>query len=142
MRIIRNIKNMEIKQLNFINPVELNSPMCFVEGPLKLCFIAGHSSRTDVEKILTDDFRTQVQNALHNLKIALQSQSMTSENVVRTNLMIVNPNREKVKIWEEEAKKVWKNSQCPTSTLIPVNRLLFFNMLFEIDAIAVKNEYC
>ncbi|CAH0193879.1 RidA family protein [Chryseobacterium sp. Bi04] len=137
----------EKKQLNIVNPDKLFDPLPYsfshsisVDAPLKFCFIAGQSGGIGEQQILSNNFRIQVKNALQNLKVALNSQSMTMDNVVKANLLIVNYDQEKLKIWEEEAKKVWRNSQFPTSTLIPVSQLALPNMLFEIDAIAVQGK--
>ncbi|MGE8536469.1 MAG: RidA family protein [Chryseobacterium sp.] len=134
------------KQPQLINPAELFNPGPYgfshsisVKSPFQMCFISGQSGGTGENHLLADDFKIQVQNALKNLKIVLQSHSMTFDNVVKITLLIVDHNQEKLKIWAEEAKKVWKESFLPTSTLIPVNQLALPGMLFEIDAIAVKN---
>lgn len=134
------------KQPQLINPTELFNPGPYgfshsisVDSPFQMCFISGQSGGVGENHMLADDFRTQVQYALENIKIVLQSHSMTVENIVKITLLIVDHNHEKLEIWTEEAKKVWKESFLPTSTLIPVSQLALQEMLFEIDAIAVKN---
>ncbi|MBB6330622.1 enamine deaminase RidA (YjgF/YER057c/UK114 family) [Chryseobacterium sediminis] len=134
------------KKIQLINPTELFNPSPYgfshsisLESPSQICFISGQSGGVGENHLLVDDFKTQVQDALKNLKIVLQSHSMTFENVVKITLLIVDHNSEKLEIWAEEAKKVWSQSFLPTSTLIPVSQLALPEMLFEIDAIAVKN---
>lgn len=134
------------KQPQLINPAELFNPETYgfshsisVQSPFQMCFISGQSGGVGDNHVLADDFKTQVQDALKNLKIVLQSHSMTFENVVKITLLIVDYNHEKLKIWVEEAKKVWTPTFLPTSTLIPVGQLALPGMLFEIDAIAVKS---
>ncbi|MGX5686842.1 RidA family protein [Chryseobacterium cucumeris] len=133
------------KQPKLINPVELFDPSPYgfshsiaVKSPSTMCFISGQSGGVGGNHVLADDFKTQVQDALKNLQIVLQSHSMTFENIVKITLLIVDHNQEKLEIWAEEARKVWKSSFLPTSTLIPVNQLALPGMMFEIDAIAVK----
>lgn len=133
-------------QLQLINPTALFNPSPYgfshsisVENPSKICFISGQSGGVGKNHVLADDFKTQVQDALKNMEIILQSHSMTFDHIVKVTLLIVDHNQEKLEIWAEEAKKVWKNSFLPTSTLIPVSQLALPGMLFEIDAIAVKN---
>ena len=134
------------KQPKLINPAELFNPSPYgfshsisVESPSRMCFISGQSGGVGENHVLADDFKTQVQDALKNVQIVLQSHSMTFENIVKITLLIVDHNQEKLHIWADEAKKVWEHSLLPTSTLIPVNQLALPGMLFEIDAIAVKN---
>lgn len=134
------------KQLKLINPAELFNPSPYgfshsisVQSPSTICFISGQSGGVGESHALADDFKTQVQDALNNLEIVLQNHSMTFDNIVKITLLIVDHNQDKLEIWAEEAKKAWKNSYLPTSTLIPVNQLALPGMLFEIDAIAVKN---
>ncbi|WP_426478912.1 RidA family protein [Chryseobacterium sp. CBSDS_008] len=133
------------KQPKLVNPTELFNPGPYgfshsisVESPFRMCFISGQSGGAGSNHILAEDFKTQVQDALKNMEIVLQSHTMTFENIVKITLLIVDHNQDKLEIWAEEAKKVWKGSFLPTSTLIPVSQLALPGMLFEIDAIAVK----
>ncbi|PWN71906.1 RidA family protein [Chryseobacterium phosphatilyticum] len=128
-----------------INPKELFNPGPYgfshsisVESPFQMCFISGQSGGVGEHHVLAPDFQTQVKDALENLKIVLQSHSMTFDHVLKITLLIVDHNQEKLGIWAEEAKKVWKTTYLPASTLIPVSRLALPDMLFEIDAIAIK----
>lgn len=137
---------MENKQVKFLNPAELFDPSPYgfshsiaLESPLKICFISGQSGGVGTNHILSDDFRSQVQDALKNLKIVLQKNLMAFDNVVKITLLIVDHNHEKLEIWGDEAKKTWGQSYLPTSTLIPVSQLALPNMLFEIEAVAIKN---
>lgn len=134
------------KEPQLINPAALFNPSPYgfshsisVDSPFRICFISGQSGGVGENHVLAEDFKTQVQDALKNLKIVLQSHSMTIENIVKISLLIVDYNQEKLEIWAEEAKKVWKGPFLPTSTLIPVSQLALPGMLFEIDAIAVKS---
>ena len=133
------------KQPKLINPAELFNPAPYgfshsisVESPSRMWFISGQSGGVGENHLLSDDFKTQVQHALKNLQIVLQSHSMTFDNIVKITLLIVDHNQEKLEIWAEEARKVWKSTLLPTSTLIPVSQLALPGMLFEIDAIAVE----
>jgi len=133
------------KQPQLINPAELFNPTPYgfshsisVDSPFQMCFISGQSGGVGENHTLAPDFKTQVQDALKNLKIVLKSHSMTFDHVVKITLLIVDHNQERLEIWTEEAKKVWDTTDLPTSTLIPVGQLALPDMLFEIDAIAVK----
>ncbi|WP_126651206.1 RidA family protein [Chryseobacterium aureum] len=134
------------KQHYVINPSALFNPSPYgfshsiaVENPSRICFISGQSGGIGENHVLADDFKTQVQDALKNMEVILQSHSMTFDHIVKITLLIVEHNQEKLQIWTDEAKKVWKESFLPTSTLIPVSHLALPGMLFEIDAIAVKH---
>lgn len=133
------------EQIKFNNPPALFDPNPFgfshsvvVDSPLKICYISGQSGGTGKDHKLSNNFRTQVIDALNNLKIVLNQNSMSLNDVVKITLLITNHNQEKLEIWTEEAKKVWQNSNLPTSTLIPVNQLALPNMMFEIDAVAIQ----
>nr|WP_315033108.1 RidA family protein [uncultured Chryseobacterium sp.] len=137
------MENTNLPQL--INPAGLFNPSPYgfshsisVDSPFQMCFISGQSGGVGEHHTLANDFRTQVQNTLENLKIVLKSHSMAYDHIVKITLLIVDHNQEKLDIWAEEAGKVWKPSSLPTSTLIPVSQLALPSMLFEIDAIAVK----
>lgn len=131
--------------LQYKNPPALFDPTPFgfnhsvaVESPLKMCFISGQSGGVGTNHELSNDFRQQVIAALNNLKIVLNQNSMTLNDVVKITLLIADHNPERLAIWSEEAKKVWKSSNLPTSTLIPVSQLALPNMMFEIDAVAIQ----
>ncbi|MFZ4928972.1 RidA family protein [Chryseobacterium sp. Mn2064] len=133
-------------QHQIVNPKELFNPAPFgfshsisVQSPFQMCFISGQSGGVGENHHLADDFATQVQNALENMRIVLQSHAMTFDDVVKITLLIVDHTPEKLEIWASEAKKVWNSKSLPTSTLIPVSQLALPGMLFEIDAIAVKH---
>lgn len=134
-----------IKNSQFQNPSELFDPRPYgfnhsitIDSPLKICYVSGQSGGTGKDHILSSDFRTQVVDALNNLKIVLKQNSMQYTDVVKITLLIVDHNQEKLEIWTEEAKKVWQSSNLPTSTLIPVNQLALPSMMFEIDAVAIQ----
>lgn len=103
-------------------------------------FIAGQSGSEDRSGTLSNDFRRQVQFTLTNLKIALTSYGLTTENVIKFTILIVDHDAEKLKIYTEEVQKIWKNGNYPVSTLIPVPRLALDDMKIEIDAIAVLSK--
>ncbi|WP_442591758.1 RidA family protein [Pedobacter sp. AW31-3R] len=136
---------MKNKQLNFVNPAGLFDPTPYgfshsiaLKSPFDLCFIAGQSGGIGEGHVLSADFREQVQGALNNLRIILESHSLSVHNIVKITLLIVGHDQDKLKIWGEEAQKFWEGSSFPTSTLIPVNQLALPGMLFEIDVIAAK----
>ena len=102
----------------------------------KYVYISGQSGGEGLNHQLSEDFRTQVQSSLQNLKIVLAEYRLEPKDVLKITILIVDHNQEKLKIWTEEANKIWKNDQLPASTLIPVPRLALDNMLIEVDAVA------
>lgn len=99
-------------------------------------FISGQSGGQDLKHTLSNDFKTQVQHALLNLKTVLNDNNLIPEDVVKITVLIVDHNEDKLKIWTEGMKEIWKDQKYPASTLIPVPRLAIDNMLVEVDAIA------
>jgi len=127
------------------NPKGLFDPTPFAfshsttaSGKGNYVFISGQSGGEGLEHKLSKDFRTQVKTALQNLSIVLKASDLTTDNVLKITILIVDYDQEKLKIWTEEMHKVWKNYQFPASTLIPVPKLALDGMLIEVDAVAFK----
>ncbi|WP_207514553.1 RidA family protein [Longitalea luteola] len=128
----------------FHNPELLFNPspygfshVAVVPGGSQLVFIAGQGGEENKEGKLSADFRTQVKHSLNNIKIALQTQQLSMQAVVKVTTLVVDHNAEKLQIIIEEFKKIWPDKQFPVNTLIPVPRLALDNMLVEIDAVAI-----
>ncbi|MGI9649969.1 RidA family protein [Chryseobacterium arthrosphaerae] len=102
-------------------------------------FISGQSGGEGLEHQLSDDFRKQVKTALQNLATVLKSSDLTTDDVLKITILIVDHDQEKLKIWTEEMYKVWNNNKFPASILIPVPKLALDGMLIEVDAIAFKH---
>ncbi|MBF7090984.1 RidA family protein [Flavobacterium sp. ALJ2] len=133
------------KAQNFKNPESLFDPTPYgfshassvaVSG--ELVFISGQSGGLGKEHLLNESFREQTQVALKNIVTVLDNYNLKPENVMKITILIVDHSQEKLKIWNEEINKVWKNKPFPASTLIPVPRLAIDGMLIEVDAIAFK----
>jgi enamine deaminase RidA (YjgF/YER057c/UK114 family) len=129
----------------FKNPESLFDPAPYgfshaasVSAQGELVFISGQSGGLDKEHILSNSFREQTQVALKNIVTVLESYNLKPENVMKITILIVDHSQEKLKIWNEEISKVWKNKPFPASTLIPVPRLALDGMLIEVDAVAYK----
>lgn len=141
-----NVKHLNDKNRSPIlhkNPKKLFDPtpyaFCHSTGTTSkgsLIFISGQSGAEDLKHTLSGDFKTQAHYALINLKTVLDDHNLTPEDVLKITVLIVDHNEEKLKIWTEEMKEIWKNQKYPASTLIPVPRLALDTMLIEVDAIA------
>lgn len=134
------------KAQTFKNPESLFDPTPYgfshassVKTPGEFVYISGQSGGLGKEHILSTDFREQVQVALKNLTTVLESYKLKPENVMKITILIVDHSSEKLKIWEEEMRKTWKNKSFPASTLIPVPKLALDGMLIEVDATAFKS---
>jgi enamine deaminase RidA (YjgF/YER057c/UK114 family) len=133
------------KAQTFKNPEPLFDPTPYgfshassVKTPGELVFISGQSGGLGKEHTLSSNFREQTQTALKNIVTVLNSYKLKPENIMKITILIVDHNQEKLKIWNEEISKIWKNKPFPASTLIPVPRLAIDGMLIEVDATAFK----
>ncbi|MCD0471725.1 RidA family protein [Flavobacterium sp. JAS] len=134
-----------VKAQTFKNPASLFDPTPYgfshassVSTPGELVYISGQSGGSGKEHILSNSFREQTQTALQNIVTVLDSYNLKPENVIKITILIVDHSSEKLKIWNEEINKVWKNKPFPASTLIPVSKLAIDGMLIEVDATAFK----
>ncbi|WP_316632971.1 RidA family protein [uncultured Flavobacterium sp.] len=133
------------KAQTFKNPASLFDPTPYgfshassVSTPGELVYISGQSGGLGKDHTLSNDFRKQTQTALQNIVTVLDSYNLKPENVMKITILVVDHSAEKLKIWEEEISKVWKNKPFPASTLIPVSKLAIDGMLIEVDATAFK----
>jgi enamine deaminase RidA (YjgF/YER057c/UK114 family) len=133
------------KAQTFKNPESLFNPAPYgfshassVSTPGELVFISGQSGGLGKEHLLSNSFREQTQVALKNIITVLDSYNLKPENIMKITILIVDHSEEKLKIWNEEISKVWKNKPFPASTLIPVPKLALDGMLIEVDAVAYK----
>jgi enamine deaminase RidA (YjgF/YER057c/UK114 family) len=129
----------------FHNPEALFNPtpysfshVAVVPAGSQLVFVAGQGGEENKEGQLSPDFRTQVQHALKNIQLALQTQQLTMGSVVKVTTLVVDHDAEKLKIIIAEFEKMWPGKNFPVNTLIPVPKLALDNMLVEIDAVAIK----
>lgn len=133
------------KAQNFKNPESLFDPTPYgfshassVSATGELIYISGQSGGLGKEHLLSNSFREQTQVALQNIVTVLDSYNLKPQNVIKITILIVDHSQEKLKIWNEEINKVWKNKPFPASTLIPVPKLAIDGMLIEVDAVAYK----
>ncbi|KIC03033.1 endoribonuclease L-PSP [Flavobacterium sp. JRM] len=133
------------KAQTFKNPESLFNPAPYgfshassVSTPGELVFVSGQSGGLGKEHLLSNSFREQTQVALKNIITVLDSYNLKPENIMKITILIVDHSEEKLKIWNEEISKVWKNKPFPASTLIPVPKLALDGMQIEVDAVAFK----
>lgn len=133
------------KAQTFKNPESLFDPTPYgfshassVSVPGELVYISGQSGGSGKNHTLKNDFREQTQVALKNIVTVLDSYKLKPENIMKITILIVDHSPEKLTIWNEEIRKVWKDKPFPASTLIPVPKLAIEGMLIEVDATAFK----
>lgn len=131
--------------IHYENPKEIFDPTPFAfshsttnSNKGSYVFISGQSGGEGLDHRLSKDFRTQVRVALQNLNTVLKASDLTHDDVLKITILIVDHDQEKLQIWSEEMRKVWKDNVFPASTLIPVPKLAIDGMLIEVDAIAFK----
>ena len=131
-------------QLSFINPPGLYDPrpngyshVVVAEAPARLIYVAGQGGE-NVDGVLSEDFGTQVRQALNNLQTALNAAGAGLANVAKLTVLIVDHGEERLHIFGRALSEVWGDNPAPACTLIPVPRLALDGMLFEIEATAIK----
>lgn len=128
----------------FINPPRLYDPrpngyshVAVARSPARFIYVAGQGGE-DVSGALSPDFGTQVEQALHNLRIALEAAGAGLLDVVRLVVLVVDHNEARLAVLGRSLAGVWGDEPPPACTLIPVPRLALDGMLFEVEATAVQ----
>ncbi len=102
----------------------------------KVIYVAGQIGITDEGP---NDFEHQVDRAFENMIAALEAAGGRVEDVVKITLLIKDYDEEKLKYMVTKRRQVFGKNP-PASILIPVPRLAFDSLNFEIDAVAVAPE--
>ena len=86
-------------------------------------------------RLVGDDFRSQADKAIENLKLALADAGATVKDVVKINNYLVDMSH--IPIFREVRDKHFNMSAPPASTTVAISQLARPGALFEIEAIAV-----
>ena len=126
--------------IRFSNPKTLAKPPGYsyvveATGPNRLIFIAGQLGLDMENNLVGDDFRSQAEKAIENLKLALTDAGATVEDVVKINNYLVDMSH--IPIFREVRDKHFNMSAPPASTTVAISQLARPGALFEIEAIAV-----
>nr|WP_315221977.1 RidA family protein [uncultured Duganella sp.] len=131
-------------QLSFINPPGLYDPrpngyshVVVAQAPASIIYIAGQGGE-NADGVLSEDFETQVKQALSNLQTALDAAGARLANVAKLTVLIVDHSEERLRIFGASLSAAWGDNPAPACTLIPVPRLALDGMLFEIEATAIR----
>lgn len=127
------------------NPAGLYDPapngyshVAIADGARRWVLVAGQGGET-VDGHLSDDFQSQVRQALVNLQTALASTGARATDVAKLTVLVVDHSLERLQVFGSELERVF-GSHKPACTLIPVPRLALDGMLFEIEALAALSD--
>jgi enamine deaminase RidA (YjgF/YER057c/UK114 family) len=132
----------EIDGLRFVNPPGPYDPapnayshLAVFPAGWRTLLPAGQGGETE-DGALSEDFGTQLGQALRNTETVLAAGGATLSDVAKFNLLVVDHDEQKFRAIRKEFDRVWGDRK-PAWTLIPVPRLALEGMLVEIDVIAV-----
>jgi enamine deaminase RidA (YjgF/YER057c/UK114 family) len=111
------------------------SHVAVVTPGAKWLWIAGQGGETQ-DGALSPDFRTQVRQALSNLRTALASAGANTGDVLKLTVLVVEHSEERLQLFGAELEAAFGPRHKPACTLIPVPRLALDGMLFEVEAVA------
>lgn len=130
--------------MKFINPTGLYDPrpngyshVVIAEAPARIIYIAGQGGENAAGE-LSEDFKTQVGQALDNLQTALTAAGARHIDVTKVTALIVDHSEARLAIFSNALRAMWGDHPAPACTLIPVPRLALDGMLFEIEATAIQ----
>lgn len=109
-------------------------PATRYDGPGRCWMISGQIGTSDTGP---NDFESQLHRAFDNLESVLASEGLTPADVAKITLLVVGHDMDRLTLITAKRKSFF-GATLPASTLIPVPCLALPDMLFEVDAIAVK----
>jgi enamine deaminase RidA (YjgF/YER057c/UK114 family) len=125
------------------NPAGLHNPVGYgyshvVDVPnADLVFIAGQYASDEDGHVVSDDFAAQVRQSFANLGRALGSQGLDFGHVAMLRTYIVGHDESKLDALLKVLREHWGDTP-PAQTLLGVAALALPDMLFEVDAVAVR----
>lgn len=130
---------------SILNPSDLHDPTPFgyshtarVDAGSALVFVSGqYGSRPD-GSVVSAEFEEQMKQAIRNLGVALAAHDLELSAVVQLRTYIVNLDYGKLGAIAETIGASWGTSP-PTQTLIGVQSLATPEILFEVEAVAVRS---
>jgi enamine deaminase RidA (YjgF/YER057c/UK114 family) len=129
--------------LTITNPATLHDPVGFgyshvASAPAAdLVLIAGQYGSGADGTVTSPEFAEQVERAFANLGAALAAVELDFRHVARLGTYVVNHDQEKLETLLRVISRIW-GDQPPAQTLIGVAALALPDMLFEVDAVAVR----
>ena len=132
--------NASSNKARFINPAGLSTPTGYthvVEAPKgRTLHISGQVAFDQLGQLVgPGDFTAQAEQVFTNLKIALEANGATFEDVVQMGVYVTD--MEQLNAYRGVRDKYINQATAPASTLIKVAQLVHRDLLLEIDAVAV-----
>jgi enamine deaminase RidA (YjgF/YER057c/UK114 family) len=123
------------------NPAGLHDPTGFGYSHFAtapdLVFVAGQYASGADGSVPSADFAEQVELSFANLGTALAAAGLGYEHVARLGTYIVDHDEAKLEALVKVISRIW-GERPPAQTLIGVARLALPDMMFEVDAVAVR----
>lgn len=125
------------------NPAALHDPVSFgyshvVSAPAtELVVIGGQYASGADGTVVSANFAAQVEQSFTNLGIALAAVGLGFSDVIRIGTYIVGHDAEKLTALLPVIARIW-GERPPAQTLVGVAALALPDMLFEVDAVAVR----
>lgn len=110
-----------------------------VADATRMVFLAGQCPLDEQGQLVGDnDLPAQVEQAIHNIATALSSVGATADDVVRTVIYVVSPNRDDLAlVWTILRNSAIAAALSTASTLLGVSQLGYPGQLVEIDVTAI-----
>lgn len=127
-----------------VNPADLHDPVPFgyshtaaVPAGAELVLVSGQYGSGPDGRVVSTDFTTQVARAFDNLDAALAAHGLTARHVVQLRTYVVGPDFDKLGTIGQAVRRHCGDSP-PTQTVIGVAGLAMPDILFEVEAVAVR----
>jgi enamine deaminase RidA (YjgF/YER057c/UK114 family) len=126
-----------------INPPGLHQPPGYhhvtVVDATRMVFLAGQCPLDERGQLVgTGDLRMQVEQVIRNIVTAISCVGATPDDVVRTVIYVVSPDRDDLSfVWTMLQKSVIATALTTASTLLGVSQLGYPGQLVEIDVTAI-----
>ncbi|MCY9786102.1 RidA family protein [Nocardiopsis sp. EMB25] len=125
------------------NPEGLHDPVPFgyshlAETSGELVVVAGQYASDAKGGVAVEDFAGQVELAFAHLGTALEAAGLGYRHVVRLGTYVVDHDLGRLEVLGERVHAIW-GGKPPAQTLLGVATLALPGMLFEVDALAVRD---
>jgi enamine deaminase RidA (YjgF/YER057c/UK114 family) len=129
---------------SLVNPSELHDPTAFgyshtvsIAAGSELVLVAGQYASGPNGELAADDFAGQVRQTFHNIGVAVAAHGLELGHVVQLRSYVVNHDFDKLGAIGQAVYGIW-GSQPPTNTIVGVACLATPDILFEVEAVAVR----
>ncbi|MFJ8014865.1 RidA family protein [Streptomyces sp. NPDC096339] len=127
-----------------VNPDGLHDPVPFgyshtvtVPAGAELVLVSGQYGSGPDGRVVSDDFAEQVERTFRNISVALAAHGLDLGHVVQLRTYVVNHDVGKLGPIAGAVQEIW-GKEPPTQTLIGVASLAAPDVLFEVEALAVR----